>query len=125
MTQILKVLHADDESDILEIVDLCLGLDGAMELKSCTTGERLLEMARESKPDLILLDVSMPGQDGPTTFKLLRADSRTADIPVIFITARASATDQADLMAQGAIGVLSKPFDPITLASQVREIFSQ
>ena len=119
----IRILHADDETDILEIVSISLSLDGEMELQSVDNGQDLIKLARETQPHLILLDVSMPGQDGPTTFKILRADARTADIPVIFITARALPSDREHLLAQGAIGVLSKPFDPIKLPSQIRELY--
>lgn len=81
----------------------------------------MLTVAPEWQPDLILLDVMMPLMDGPTAFGNLRDQPETRDIPVVFITARTQPREVEELMKLGASGVIAKPFDPMTLASVVRE----
>jgi CheY-like chemotaxis protein len=116
----IRILHVDDEPDIREIVDMSLGLNADFEVRSCASGAEAIATAAEWAPFLILLDVTMPGMDGPTTLSQLRKDARTAGIPVLFMTARAQAREVEQLIALGAHGVISKPFDPMTLAFQVR-----
>jgi CheY-like chemotaxis protein len=115
-----RILHVDDEPDIREIVDMSLGLNTEFEVRACACGPDAIAMAAEWSPFLILLDVMMPGMDGPTTLTHLRQDPRTAAIPVLFMTARAQEREVQQLIALGAQGVISKPFDPMTLAFQVR-----
>jgi CheY-like chemotaxis protein len=115
------VLVVDDEPDIREIVAISLGLDPSFVLRSCGSGGEALEVAREWRPDLVLLDVMMPVMDGPTTLAQLRADRRTASIPVIFMTARTQARECEHFVGLGAVGVIAKPFDPIALPAQVRK----
>jgi two-component system OmpR family response regulator len=116
----IRVLHVDDEPDIREIVDMSLGLNADFEVRACACGADAITTAAEWSPFLILLDVMMPGMDGPTTLAHLRKDARTADIPVLFMTACAQAREVQQLIALGAQGVISKPFDPMTLAFSVR-----
>ena len=115
-----RVLHVDDEPDIREIVEMSLGLNAEFELRAAASGAEAIAIAAEWLPSLILLDVMMPGMDGPTTLTHLRNDPRTADIPVLFMTARAQAREVQQFIALGAHGVISKPFDPMTLAFSVR-----
>ena len=117
----LRVLHVDDEPDIREIVELSLGLDPDLSVRSCASGSEALAATSDWPPDLILLDVMMPGMDGPATLARLRGASRTADIPVVFMTARAQARELEHFRSLGAIGVIAKPFDPLTLAGMVRQ----
>jgi CheY-like chemotaxis protein len=116
----VRILHVDDEPDIREIVGMSLGLNADFEVRACACGADAVATAAEWAPFLILLDVMMPGMDGPTTLTHLRKDPRTADIPVLFMTARAQTREVQQLIALGAHGVISKPFDPMTLAFQVR-----
>lgn len=116
----IRILHVDDEPDIREVVDMALGLYPDFEVRSCPSGADAITMAAEWSPFLIMLDVMMPGMDGPTTLAHLRKDPRTAEIPVLFMTARAQAREVEQFVALGAQGVISKPFDPMTLAFQVR-----
>jgi CheY-like chemotaxis protein len=111
----------DDDSDIREIVDVSLGLNSDFELRSCASGEEALVIAAEWSPLLILLDVMMPGMDGVTTLIRLHKNPATAEIPVIFMPARAQSREIDRLIALGARGVISKPFNPLALASQVRD----
>lgn len=116
----LHVLFADDEPDIREIIDLSLGLDPLFVARGCGTGSDALATALKWRPDLILLNVMMPGMDGPATLAQLRGNRLTAEIPVVFVTARAQAYERERFAALGATGVISKPFDPVQLAAQVR-----
>lgn len=116
----IRILYVDDEPDIREIVDISLGLNPDFEVHACASGAEAIAAATEWSPCLILLDVMMPGMDGPTTLAQLRKNPRTSAIPVFFMTARAQTREVEHLIALGAQGVISKPFDPMTLALQVR-----
>jgi CheY-like chemotaxis protein len=116
----LRVLHVDDEADIREIVAVSLKIDKALEVRSCGSGEEALCLASSWNPDVILLDVMMPIMDGPTTLARLKEDALTAHISVIFLTSRARARDVDRFIAMGAIDVIAKPFDPMTLAAKLR-----
>jgi len=118
MSQI-RILHVDDEPDIREIVDASLSLNPDFQVRACASGIDALVAAVEWSPELILLDVMMPKMDGPTTLAELRKNPRTSDIPVLFMTARAQKREVEQFIAMGAQGVISKPFDPMTLASEV------
>jgi two-component system OmpR family response regulator len=120
----LRILYVDDEPDIREVAVLSLRLDSEIDVRSAESGAQALEMLAQDdwKPDLVLLDVMMPGMDGPTTLATLRALAVTRDTPVIFMTARAQAFEKDRLLKLGALGVISKPFDPMGLASQLRAI---
>jgi CheY-like chemotaxis protein len=116
----IRILHVDDEPDIREIVDLSLSLNPDFQVRACSSGDEALTAAAEWSPELILLDVMMPRMDGPTTLSCLRKNPKTADIPVFFMTARAQPREVEQFIALGAQGVISKPFDPMTLAFTVR-----
>lgn len=118
----MKVLVIDDEDDIRRIARLALVRVGGMELAEASGGAEGARMAVEHRPDVVLLDVMMPGWDGPTTLAALRAEPVTAKIPVVFLTAKAMAAEKERLAALGAAGVLTKPFDPMTLAAELRAI---
>jgi CheY-like chemotaxis protein len=116
----IRILLVDDEPDIREVVDVSLGLDPEFRTRACASGADALVTAAEWSPTLILLDVMMPVMDGPTTLENLRKNPRTAHIPILFLTARAQSGEIERFIALGAQGVLSKPFDPMTLAALVR-----
>jgi CheY-like chemotaxis protein len=116
----LRVLHVDDESDIREVVEVCLGLDPEFLTRNCASGQEALAVAVDWAPDVILLDVMMPVMDGPATLASLRENPRTADIPVVFMTARAQSREIDLFRSLGAAGVIRKPFDPMSLAAAVR-----
>jgi len=121
----LRVLHVDDEPDIREVVEISLGLDPDFETRSCGSGREALTVSAEWSPDLILLDVMMPVMDGPATLARLRDNTRTAAIPVVFMTARAQSREIDLFRSLGAVGVIPKPFDPMTLAASVRTYMRQ
>jgi CheY-like chemotaxis protein len=116
----IRILVVDDEPDIREVVDVSLGLDREFKMRACASGADALVMAAEWSPTLILLDVMMPRMDGPATLANLRKNPRTAQIPVVFLTARTQTDEIAQYISLGAQGVLSKPFNPMTLAASVR-----
>jgi CheY-like chemotaxis protein len=118
----LRVLHVDDEPDIREVVELSLSLDPEFETRGCSSGREALAAAQDWSPDVILLDVMMPHMDGPTTLARLREDAHTAMIPVVFMTARARASELDHFRSLGALGVIPKPFDPMSLAGSVRSL---
>jgi CheY-like chemotaxis protein len=116
----IRILHVDDETDIREVVEVSLGLDPDFATRNCGSGKEAVAVAAEWQPDLILLDVMMPVMDGPATLVQLRNNAAIANIPVIFMTARAQAREVDHFRSLGAIGVIAKPFDPMTLAAAVR-----
>lgn len=118
-----KVLIVDDEDDIRVIAEISLRSVGGLETVVASSGADGIRRARDEQPDLILLDVMMPGMDGMQTLERLRADDTTASIPVIFMTARVQKHEADAYLYLGAIGVLAKPFNPMELASEVRQLF--
>jgi CheY-like chemotaxis protein len=117
------VLYVDDEPDIREIVGLALGLVEGLNVELCESGERALQRLPDITPDLVLLDVMMPGTDGPTTLKRMRADPRFANIPVVFVTAKAMPAEVARFRELGAVAVIAKPFDPLQFGQQIVAIW--
>jgi CheY-like chemotaxis protein len=122
----LKVLYVDDEPDIREVATLSLQLDPAIEVRAVESGaDALMLIARgDWTADVVLLDVMMPGMDGPGVLKALRELPMAATTPVIFITARAQSHERSRLIDLGALGVITKPFDPMSLAKDLRAVLS-
>jgi CheY-like chemotaxis protein len=116
----MKVLIIDDEEDIRRIARLSLTKLGRMDVVEASSGPEGVRKAAEEKPDAVLLDVMMPGLDGPGTLAALRSNPVTADIPVVFLTAKAMASEVERLKGLGAKAVLTKPFDPLTLPGELR-----
>ena len=120
----MKLLYVDDEPDIREVAAMALEMDGSIEVRQAPSGAAALSELDSWTPDVILLDVMMPEMDGPATLAEIRKRAELAATRVIFITARAQAQDKARLMGLGAAGVITKPFDPMTLAQDVRSILA-
>lgn len=120
-----KVLYVEDEYDIRMVAQLALETVGGLTLKPCSNGEEAVKEGPGFAPDLILLDVMMPGMDGPTTLAALRELGTLKDTPVIFMTAKVQPSEVQRYRDLGALGVIAKPFDPMTLADQVREIWGR
>jgi CheY-like chemotaxis protein len=114
-----KILIIDDEDDIREVAALSLESVAGWDVIKASSGAQGLARAVEHQPDAILLDVMMPGMDGPTTFRELRNNQATARIPVLLLTAKVQGTDQKRFADLGVEAVLLKPFDPMTLSSQI------
>jgi CheY-like chemotaxis protein len=117
--QLRTLLYVDDEPDIRQIVQMALGLAPGLNIHTGDSGEQALTLARSLHPDLILLDVMMPGLDGPGTLARIRSEPLLKDIPVVFMTAKAMPQEVARFRELGAAGVIAKPFDPMKLAQQV------
>lgn len=107
------------------VARLALEAVGGYSVEICSSGPEALERAPAFQPQLFLLDVMMPVMDGPTTFKSLRAMPQFADTPVVFMTAKVQPNEVAEYKAMGAIDVIPKPFDPMTLSSQVQAIWER
>jgi CheY-like chemotaxis protein len=117
----LKVLYVDDEPDIREVAVMALEMDGGIEVKSAGSGPEGLQILEEGyQPDVVLLDVMMPGMDGPAVLAELKKRPEYVDTPVVFITARAQAHELSRFLSLGAVGVITKPFDPMTLPAELR-----
>ena len=114
-----SVLLIDDEPDIREVVELSLGSVAGWEVLTASSGADGVELASEQQPEVILLDVMMPGLDGPATLEVLRARDETRAIPVLFMTAKAQAGELSRYASLGVAGVIPKPFDPMTLSDRV------
>ncbi len=122
---IRSVLLVDDEPDIRKVGELSLKMVGGWVVFTAASGLEGLEIARRERPDVILLDVMMPGLDGIQTLARLRSEETLRDIPVVFMTARAQTHELKRYVELGAAGVITKPFDPMTLANEVTTLAKQ
>lgn len=119
-----RVLYVEDDKSIQAVAQLALEAVGGLTLCVCTSGEEALEKAPGFAPQLILLDVMMPGMDGPETMQKLRLLPELAAVPVVFMTARTQGRDVQGYLELGARDVIPKPFDPMQLARQVQAIWA-
>ena len=116
----MRLLCADDEEDIRTILELALGLDPEIVAEVVSSGQEALDRVGHREYDAVLLDGMMPGLDGYETCRRLKADPRTAHLPVVFLTAKTQRDEIARALALGAVACLTKPFDPLSLASDLR-----
>jgi CheY-like chemotaxis protein len=114
-----RILIIDDEDDIREVAALSLESVAGWEVLTASSGAEGMAIAASQRPDAILMDVMMPGMDGPTTFREMQKQPNTAQIPVILLTAKVQGVDQRRFAGLGVTTVLFKPFDPLTLAEQM------
>lgn len=119
-----KILYVEDDPDIRAIAEIALQDVGGFTARLCESGAEALEQAPDFAPDLVLLDVMMPGMDGPATLRALRQVPGLETVPVIFMTARLQRSEIAEYRALGAAGVIPKPFDPMTLSEQIADILN-
>lgn len=119
------VLCIDDDRDILEIAQMALEDVGGLNVTCMDDGEAAVAAASSLRPDFVLIDVMMPGTDGPTVLKRLRAQPELRAVPVAFMTARIQDNEVRDYLDLGADGVISKPFDPMALPSEIRLIWER
>ena len=117
------VLCIDDDPDVLAVTRACMESDGEWNVITANSGREALETAADAQVSAILLDVMMPEMDGMETLKALRRIPALNNVPIIFMTARVWHSEIRGYLAQGANGVLSKPFDPMSLSAQVLEIW--
>ena len=126
MRELKLVMYVEDDPDIQMVAQMALEVVGGLTLRTCASGQEAMQAAVSGvAPDLILLDVMMPGLDGPATLAELRKIPATTATPVIFMTAKVQAAEVSYYKSIGAIGVIAKPFDPMLLAQQVRTMFEQ
>lgn len=123
--QLNKILLVEDEDDIKVIAQFALEVLGKFEVKYGSSGLEAIPIAEEFKPDLILLDMMMPGMDGVATLMALRAHPDLSKIPVIFMTAKVQTNEITEYKEMGVLDVIAKPFDPMTLAERLRGIWSK
>ena len=116
----IRVLCADDEDDIRTILRLALSLDADLDVHFVASGAEALAEAKAKRFDAIVLDGMMPGLDGYETCRRLKQDPITAQIPIVFLTAKTQREETKRALALGAIACLTKPFDPMTIAGQLR-----
>lgn len=125
MKELRLILLIEDEPDIQEIVRSALELVGGFEVISAYGGREGFDLAILHKPDLILLDMMMPGINGIETFGLMKENPSTAEIPIIFMTAKVQPHEIDQYMNLGAAALIPKPFDPMTISSQINDIWSK
>ena len=121
--ELRKILHVDDDDDIRVVVQIALEVIGKFEIHQCEDGSSAIEAAREFDPQLLLLDVMMPGMSGQEVWQAVMKDRSIEKFPVIFLTAKADEGSSKKLIEQGALAVITKPFDPMTLADRVLKIW--
>jgi two-component system, OmpR family, response regulator len=120
----LKILHVEDEPDIREVAAMALDLEDDIDLTAATSGPEALALLDGFTPDAVLLDVMMPGMDGPSVLVELRKRPELEATPVIFMTARVQTSEVARYLELGAVGVITKPFDPMTLGREIKDILA-
>jgi DNA-binding response OmpR family regulator len=119
-----KILVAEDEPDIQKVIRITLKYKGGFDVKFANNGLEVLEQVKESKPDLIILDVMMPKMDGYETCRTLKGQDETADIPIVFLTAKAQEKEIEEGMKLGAMDYIKKPFEPDEFVGKVRSILA-
>jgi CheY-like chemotaxis protein len=123
MSDLIKILHVEDDEQILELTEMALALIGGLEVAQAPLGETALEIVADVQPQLILSDVQMPGLTGPETVAAIRAMPGFANIPAVFMTAKAAVGDLGLISCADDLGVITKPFDPMTLADELRALW--
>ena len=120
-----SVAYVDDDPDICEVVQTTLCLLADMDVHTACSGEIGIDLAYEKRPDLIVLDVMMPGLDGPATFQRIRTNPLIGATPIIFMTAKVMPSEVAHFLGLGAIGVVGKPFDPLRLGDELNAVWTK
>jgi CheY-like chemotaxis protein len=120
-----RILYVEDEEMLRTVTNLALTRIGKFTVELCDSGTKAVETAKCFRPDLVMLDVMMPGMDGPATLRALQGDPETAGIPVIFITAKVQPREVEAFRALGVIDVVPKPFEPMTLSNEIRAIWQR
>jgi CheY-like chemotaxis protein len=124
-TPLSRILYVEDDADVRKVATFALKMVGKFTVEACASGEEALEKAVAFAPQLLLLDVMMPGMDGPTTLARLRELPEIADVPAVFMTAKVQPQEVSRYRELGSLDVISKPFDPMTLAASVRGIWER
>jgi DNA-binding response OmpR family regulator len=117
-----RILLIDDEETIQEVVQIGIEIEAGWQVAIASSGLEGINLAKSQQPDAILLDVMMPDMDGISTLSNLKANAQTSSIPVIFLTAKTPASEKDELQNLGVVDVITKPFNAMTLASQIAKI---
>lgn len=125
MGALRSILYVEDDLHVRTTAKLVLEVLGKFEVRECSSGREALHAARDFQPDLILLDVIMPGLDGVDTLAMLRRMPHLAQVPALFVTSQTSEQDVARYMEAGAIGVIAKPLLPLRLTGQLHNLWDQ
>lgn len=125
LKELKKILYAEDEPDIQTVTQLALIDIGGLDVKTCNNGQEVIDTIKDFAPDLVLLDVMMPIMDGPTALTQLNEMDALDGIPVIFMTAKAQKHEIDEYLNMGATDIIAKPFDPMTLAATIKEIYAK
>lgn len=125
MAELIKVMHVDDDEDIRVIATMALEMIGDLTVESCSSGFDALEKVEAFAPDLLLLDVMMPGMTGEQTWEKIRQLPGLADVPAVFMTAKAQDSVSRELVDSGAMAVITKPFDPMELCVRLRTLWAE
>lgn len=121
----IRLLHVEDDPDIREIAEMALDLSGKFEVVQCPDGPEALQALVNFAPDIILLDLMMPGMTGVQLLERIRLFPQFENIPVVFMTARVLKSEVQGLLDCGAVGVIVKPFDPMSLGDQVEQLYKE
>lgn len=124
-SQLQRILYVEDEDDIRAVAELALVNVAGFELRTCASGAEALEAAESFAPDMLLLDVMMPDMDGPATLRALRQIPSLAETPAVFMTAKVQPDEVNRYLELGAVDVIAKPFDPMSLGDQLRNVWSR
>ncbi|MCW8915955.1 MAG: response regulator [Magnetovibrio sp.] len=124
-SELSKILYVEDDPDIQVVAQMALETVGGYTLCVCSSGQEALDQAEAFAPDMILLDVMMPEMDGPTTLGNLRKMDSLSVTPAIFMTAKVMPSDVERYKELGAVDVIAKPFDPMSLATRIQEIWGE
>jgi CheY-like chemotaxis protein len=125
MSELKRILYVEDEPDIQAVAKIALEIVGGFTVKLCSSGEEALAAAEAFAPDMILLDVMMPGMDGPSTLAALRQRPALTHTPVAFMTAKVQPQEIAHFKSLGALDVIPKPFEPMQLADKVQALWER
>jgi two-component system, OmpR family, response regulator len=123
MTELLRIMHVEDDPSIQEVAKIALEAVGGFTVHTCSSGQQAIADYPDFAPQLILLDVMMPGMDGPTTLRQLQQQYDLTLVPAVFMTAKVQSNEVASYKNLGAADVVVKPFDPMTLSNQIRQIW--
>lgn len=123
--ELKRILHVDDDDDIRTIVQLALEVVGNFELRQFGDGPSAVAAARDFEPQLLLLDVMMPGMTGMDVRRAIVEEDGMTDLTTVFVTAKAEDSFAKELLDLGAVSVITKPFDPMSLAEQIQNIWAR
>lgn len=125
MDQLTKILYVEDQQDIQAIAKVALETIAGFTVCVCSNWQEAIEQINAFDPDLLLLDVMMPDMDGPGLLTEIRKIDRFSKVPAIFMTAKVLPSEIESLIELGALGVISKPFDPVNLGKEIQDLWQQ